>query len=252
MLCPECNFQISNPQAKFCPSCGAEVNQLPNTSSMANPEVSSTTQISFPSFPKKPLIIVGAILVLVILSVLGLSFVKNSLTGKTNSLLNTQKTNLPSKTSVTGASVNSQATPRASAQLSKYDVDTDGDSIPDFVEAATGYNPNQDECLLAACEGYDANAQPKTKTNVMFILDSSGSMAGVSGANRKIDAAQNALKRYIVQAKADTSAGLVVYGHKGSNSEKDKALSCQGIEVLYPQCKYFLCLTRIRLLRLNI
>ncbi|PIT95417.1 hypothetical protein COT96_01380 [Candidatus Falkowbacteria bacterium CG10_big_fil_rev_8_21_14_0_10_38_22] len=116
----------------------------------------------------------------------------------------------------------------------KYDIDSDGDSIPDFVESATGYNPNQDECLLAACEGYDANAQPKTKTNVVFILDSSGSMAGVSGASRKIDAAKNALKRYIAQAKLDTTAGLIVYGHKGSNDEKDKALSCQEIEVLYP------------------
>ena len=126
----------------------------------------------------------------------------------------------------------SQNRPELSAD--KYYTDTDSDSIPDFVEIATGFDPNKDECLLAACEGYNANEQSKTKTNVMFILDSSGSMTGVSGASRKIDAAKNALKRYIAQANADTTAGLMVYGHKGSNNEKDKAYSCSQIEVLYP------------------
>lgn len=127
---------------------------------------------------------------------------------------------------------NPQSSPTSVAD--KYDIDTDGDSIPDFMETATGFDPNKDECLLAACEGYNANGQSKTKTSVVFILDSSGSMAGVSGASRKIDAAKNALKRYIAQAKADTTAGLMVYGHKGSNNEKDKAYSCSQIEVLYP------------------
>jgi hypothetical protein len=40
--------------------------------------------------------------------------------------------------------------------------------------------------------------------------------------------------RFVSQLPENAQVGLVVYGHQGSNAEADKAVSCQGIETLYP------------------
>lgn len=112
--------------------------------------------------------------------------------------------------------------------LGKYSIDTDQDSIPNFVEDAISYNSQEDECLVEACSGISV-----VKTHVVFILDSSGSMAEVVGTTTKMDTAKAALNKLIGNLPEGVSADLIVYGHKGSNSKQDKSLSCDGIEVVY-------------------
>ena len=141
----------------------------------------------------------------------------------------TQKTVQTAQTAPSGFGVASQTI----TDGTKYSTDSDGDSIPDFVETATGYNPNQDECLLASCGQGGVTAQKQT-TNILFILDASGSMAETAGSQVKMTAAKNALKNLAASVPTSVNVGLMVYGYKGSNSTADKQVSCQSIDMFYP------------------
>lgn len=129
-------------------------------------------------------------------------------------------------------------TPETTTKISKYLKDTDNDSFPDFLEKGTGYDPTVADCAKEAnCQGTLGGINPKKENNVLFILDSSGSMAGQAGGQQKMAAAKTAITSYIDRLPTEVNAGLMVYGHKGSNNEADKAVSCQGIELLYPLSK---------------
>lgn len=120
-------------------------------------------------------------------------------------------------------------------KLTKYDIDTDSDSVPDFVETAIGYDPNKDECgKPQSCGNVDVNASPWEGVNLLFILDSSGSMAERAGLQVKMDAAKAALKTYARTLPPSSKVGLMVYGHKGSNSVSQKSISCAAIDMVYP------------------
>lgn len=119
----------------------------------------------------------------------------------------------------------------------KYDIDTDGDAIPDFVETAIGFDPNYNNafnCIKKSCQAPTQQTAQSTQTNILFILDSSGSMAESISGGVKMDLAKQALKKYAEAVPAGTNVALMVYGHKGSNNVKDKAVSCAGIETVYP------------------
>lgn len=121
----------------------------------------------------------------------------------------------------------------------RYSVDTDGDMIPDFVEVERGLDPNvtvADECKREACGDPELSELEKKDTNVLVILDASGSMAQSVGGTTKMQAAKDALNQFIdkQEVKDNFNIGLMVYGHKGSNSVADKAYSCSQIEVFYP------------------
>ena len=49
---------------------------------------------------------------------------------------------------------------------------------------------------------------------VMFILDSSGSMAGKVGTDTKIDAAKRVMREIVPAIPAEVAVGLTVYGHR--------------------------------------
>lgn len=76
--------------------------------------------------------------------------------------------------------------------------------------------------------------RPMPVRNVLIALDSSGSMAGKAGAERKIDAAKRAATDFLERLPADVNVGMVVYGHKGNNQADGKAASCAGVEMTYP------------------
>ncbi|MCC5804411.1 VWA domain-containing protein [Rossellomorea vietnamensis] len=80
----------------------------------------------------------------------------------------------------------------------------------------------------------DLRYQFKDNLNVEIILDSSGSMAQNAGNNTKMDAAKEEIMEFIRELPEGTKVGLRVYGHKGSNADKDKTLSCSSSDVLYP------------------
>jgi Mg-chelatase subunit ChlD len=115
----------------------------------------------------------------------------------------------------------------------KIAIDTDADAIPDFVETAVGLNElvsDLDRCKVASCSKSD-NAEITLK-NTLIILDASGSMGLNTGANVKMVEAKAAIKNLIAAVPANENIGLMIYGHKGSNSFADKLVSCASADII--------------------
>jgi Ca-activated chloride channel homolog len=79
----------------------------------------------------------------------------------------------------------------------------------------------------------DSRYQFKDNFNVEIILDASGSMAGQVEGKSKMDLAKEAIQSFISSLPENANVGLRVYGHKGTNNESDKELSCSSTELLY-------------------
>ncbi|MFT4197490.1 MAG: VWA domain-containing protein [Pseudoxanthomonas sp.] len=71
-------------------------------------------------------------------------------------------------------------------------------------------------------------------SNVLLMLDASGSMAARIGGQTKMQAAQDALSRFAATLPAAANVALRVYGHTGNNKESGRAESCAGSALLYP------------------
>ncbi|MGX5530509.1 VWA domain-containing protein [Bacillus toyonensis] len=81
--------------------------------------------------------------------------------------------------------------------------------------------------------------KPKEKSlNVEILLDASGSMAGKVNGQVKMEAAKKAIYNYLDKIPDNANVMLRVYGHKGSNNENDKSISCGSSEVMYPLQPY--------------
>ncbi|MFT4415395.1 VWA domain-containing protein [Fredinandcohnia humi] len=78
----------------------------------------------------------------------------------------------------------------------------------------------------------------KSSYNVEIILDSSGSMANRMGSKTRMDLAKEAIKKFASSLPKEANISLRVYGHKGSNADKDKQLSCAANEIVYPMQPY--------------
>ncbi|MBC8076261.1 MAG: VWA domain-containing protein, partial [Chloroflexales bacterium] len=72
------------------------------------------------------------------------------------------------------------------------------------------------------------------QVNIELILDSSGSMAEDAGGRPKLDIAKEVLGGFVDTLPKQANVALRVYGHVGSNSEADRALSCGKSELLSP------------------
>ena len=70
--------------------------------------------------------------------------------------------------------------------------------------------------------------------NVVIALDSSGSMAEDSQGEPRLTAAKIAISEFVDSLPETAQVSLVAFGHKGSNAAADKAISCAGIETVYP------------------
>ncbi|WP_177199250.1 vWA domain-containing protein [Planifilum fulgidum] len=76
------------------------------------------------------------------------------------------------------------------------------------------------------------------QVNVEILLDASGSMAGRVSGGVKMDLAKGAIRNFVSKLPEGAQVALRVYGHKGSNQQKDKELSCKSTEVVYPLGAY--------------
>jgi Ca-activated chloride channel homolog len=88
-------------------------------------------------------------------------------------------------------------------------------------------------------DGEDEIQQAKEqKSNVVILMDASGSMkADVSGGNKMI-VAKEAIKEFTSSLEDDASVSLMAYGHIGTGSDEDKAESCSRIEEVFPLGAY--------------
>lgn len=87
-------------------------------------------------------------------------------------------------------------------------------------------------------ENEDGEEKKEGPLNVAILLDASGSMAGKVSGTDKMTAAKEALKKFAGGLPEDANVMLRVYGHKGSNDDKDKKVSCESTEVMYPLGAY--------------
>jgi Ca-activated chloride channel homolog len=79
----------------------------------------------------------------------------------------------------------------------------------------------------------DSRYQLKENLNVEIILDASGSMAQPAGNKAKMEAAKETITKFVEQLPEEAKVGLRVYGHKGSNADSDKNVSCSSSEEIY-------------------
>lgn len=87
-------------------------------------------------------------------------------------------------------------------------------------------------------DGKDQNPQTTKKTNIIVLLDASGSMNQSVPGGKKIDLAKNAITHFVSSLPKETNISLLVYGHVGSGSDADKAKSCSKIDTVYPLNRY--------------
>ena len=69
--------------------------------------------------------------------------------------------------------------------------------------------------------------------NIAILLDASGSMAQKIGGKTKMELAKDAINQFVSSMPEEANVSLRVYGHKGSNSDSDKKVSCDSTEVVY-------------------
>jgi len=117
-----------------------------------------------------------------------------------------------------------------------YGVEMQNKCFTKFQDFIKTYGADYSKCLAdfdfneEYCVGFDPATEGLSDINLIVILDSSGSMAEKIGSQAKIDVAKKAVSDLLIKMPKGVNTGLVVYGHKGSNSAADKSLSCKGIE----------------------
>ncbi|KKR21133.1 MAG: D-amino-acid dehydrogenase [Candidatus Moranbacteria bacterium GW2011_GWA2_39_41] len=113
----------------------------------------------------------------------------------------------------------------------------DTNCIKQYENILAKYQQNFDDCRLdikksESCDKDPNNSSAKQK-NVVVIFDSSGSMAALVGNKKKIDIAKESVFGFFRDFDKSTNLSVVLYGHKGSNSQAAKKASCDGIEEIY-------------------
>lgn len=82
------------------------------------------------------------------------------------------------------------------------------------------------------------NGEVALNANIAILLDASGSMAQQVGGRTKMDLAKEAINNFVASMPEGANVSLRVYGHKGSNNDSDKQLSCGSTELLYDLKEY--------------
>ena len=98
------------------------------------------------------------------------------------------------------------------------------------------YGQNFDDCALnlSIANSCAKKTDETTKTkNIVLILDDSGSMAGSVNGEVKMEAVKNAAKTFTASVDPSYNLSVVLYGHKGNNTEAGKAASCSGIDEIH-------------------
>lgn len=194
------------------------------------PVLQQTPPQPLPSNTRQPTALIAlAVLVIVIV---GLSIGLFSLFGSRFASLS--PTNLPNSSSTTSAFAIKKTIPTPTPE---YVLDTDLDFIPDKLEQQLSLNPVISEfsrCAVVPCASSEATKAAEVKNNILFILDSSGSMGLQYGGKTKMELAKVALASFMKTVQPNVTVGIMVYGHKGSNSATDMGISCASADIVAP------------------
>lgn len=119
--------------------------------------------------------------------------------------------------------------------LLKQDI-TPFDKIPLQILEIGGFEEKEKSSI--GTKGGQKNKEDSGNYNIEILLDASGSMAGKIDGEMKMEIAKEAIQQFVSGLPESVHVSLRVYGHKGSNDEKDKAASCGAIENVYTLQKY--------------
>ncbi|WP_342032472.1 vWA domain-containing protein [Mesobacillus boroniphilus] len=108
----------------------------------------------------------------------------------------------------------------------------------EIIGNANAYEPHFEEPYLPDPTKAEGEEETKTSERAIILLDASSSMLQQAGGSVKMEIAKDAVKSFAKTIGQSSEVSLVVYGHKGSDSDADKVVSCTGIEEVYPMGKY--------------
>ncbi|UJL46737.1 VWA domain-containing protein [Virgibacillus sp. NKC19-16] len=109
----------------------------------------------------------------------------------------------------------------------------------ELIEKAEEFEPDfEDPFLPDPGKSEEEIENEPANGKAIILLDASSSMLLSVDNEVKMDIAKDAVERFGETIGQDNDVSLVVYGHKGSESEADKELSCNGIEEIYPMSSY--------------
>lgn len=143
--------------------------------------------------------------------------------------------------------------PIVKGELKKYfekNTNLTSDQIYDYLvyQLASGQYQSLYKKLISYEHGYvmpelpegedEIEVAKKQKTNVVILMDASGSMKASVSDGVKMDLAKEAIKEFTRQLEDAVNVSLLAYGHIGTGSDSDKSKSCKAIETVYPLSSY--------------
>lgn len=109
----------------------------------------------------------------------------------------------------------------------------------EIIENARTYQPHFEEPYLPDPTKSTGDEKETTASEkAIILLDASSSMLQQTDGRVKMEIAKDAVKSFAKTIGQSSEISLVVYGHKGSDSDADKGASCSGIEEVYPMGIY--------------
>jgi Ca-activated chloride channel homolog len=132
----------------------------------------------------------------------------------------------------------------------KKNNDLSSDKIYDYLvyQLASGQYQSYYEKLTTFEHGHKMPELPsgedeietakKQKTNVVILMDASGSMKAEVSGGVKMELAKETIKKFTSELPEDAKVSLLAYGHVGTGSDADKSKSCKAVDDVYPLSPY--------------
>ena len=116
----------------------------------------------------------------------------------------------------------------------------EGENYKEHYQFFEEFNPSIETILTEMPGGITVseNGELGVNTNIAILLDASGSMAQKVGGQTKMELANKAIDDFVASMPESANVMLRVYGHKGSNDDSDKKVSCENTEVVYDFAPY--------------
>ncbi|MBT2686878.1 VWA domain-containing protein [Bacillus sp. ISL-47] len=108
----------------------------------------------------------------------------------------------------------------------------------EVLEKAKVYEPAFEEPYLPDPTKSEGGEEKEAAEKAIILLDASSSMLLQTGGQIKMDIAKDAVKSFAQTIGQSSDVSLVVYGHKGSEADAEKEISCSGVEEVYPMGQY--------------
>ncbi|MBM7605185.1 ribosomal protein L12E/L44/L45/RPP1/RPP2/gas vesicle protein [Metabacillus crassostreae] len=117
---------------------------------------------------------------------------------------------------------------------------SESETYKGFYEDLQNFNDSIETSISSTPEGMklEDGQTVNGTSNIAILLDASGSMAQKIGGKTKMELAKQAVNEFVASMPEGSNISLRVYGHKGSNSDKDKKASCSSTELVYELNSY--------------